>query len=186
LRQDPTDQAAWGRFVELYGPRINAWCRQWNLQEADALDVTQTVLVKLADKLRTFQYDASRSFRSWLKTLTRHAWSDFWDGRRRAERASGGSDVLQVLETVEAREELVRRLEEAFDHELLQEAIARVRLRVAPRTWDAFRLTALEGHSGADTAVQLGMKVATVFVAKSEVQKKLREEIRKLEGPEAD
>jgi len=40
--------------------------------------------------------------------------------------------------------------------------------------------------SGADVAAALGMKVATVFVARSKVQKMLQEEIRKLEEPEAE
>ncbi len=50
------------------------------------------------------------------------------------------------------------------------------------RTWDAFRLTALEGLSGAEAAGRLGMKVAAVYVARSEVQKRLRDEVRRLEG----
>ena len=36
LQRAPTDQAAWGEFVERYGTRIYGWCRQWKLQEADA------------------------------------------------------------------------------------------------------------------------------------------------------
>jgi RNA polymerase sigma-70 factor (ECF subfamily) len=183
LRQDPADQAAWGRFVGYYGPKLHRWCRQWGLQDADAQDVTQTVLVKLAEKMRSFRYDPARSFRGWLKTLTHHALSDFLESRRRPGRGSGDDQILALLEKVEARADLVQRLEEEFDRELLEEAMARVRLRVRPRTWEAFRLTALEGLSGAAAAERLGMKVATVFVAKSEVQKKLAEETRALDGP---
>lgn len=186
LRQDPADQAAWGRFVDYYGPRIHGWCRRWGLQDADAQDVTQTVLVRLSAKLGSFSYDPKRSFRAWLKTLTRHALSDFLAGRRRPGRGSGDDEVWALLETVEAREDLVRRLEEEFDRELLQEAMARVQLRVRPRTWEAFRLTALEGLAGAAAAERLQMKVATVFVAKSEVQKMLTEELRRLDPPDAD
>jgi RNA polymerase sigma-70 factor (ECF subfamily) len=61
--------------------------------------------------------------------------------------------------------------------------MVRVRLRVEARTWDAFRLLALEGRSGAEAARQLGMKVATVFVARSKVQKMLAEEVHKLDAP---
>jgi hypothetical protein len=61
LRQDPTDQAAWDVFVEQYGRHIYRWCRQWKLQDADAEDVTQEILVKLSQKLRAFAYDPSRS-----------------------------------------------------------------------------------------------------------------------------
>jgi RNA polymerase sigma-70 factor (ECF subfamily) len=183
LRQVPADQAAWAQFTERYGRKIYAWCRQWNLQQADAEDVTQTVLVKLAEKMRTFDYDPARSFRAWLKTITRHAWSDYWSGRK-AVVAAGGSHALEMLHTVEAREDLVRRLDGEFDRELLDEAMARVRLRVLPRTWEAFERTALRGQSGAEAAKALDMKVATVFVAKGKVQKMLQEEMRKLEEPQ--
>ena len=52
LRHDPNNQAVWAEFVEHYGGRIYGWCLKWNLQEADVQDVTQNVLLKLAEKLR--------------------------------------------------------------------------------------------------------------------------------------
>jgi RNA polymerase sigma-70 factor (ECF subfamily) len=182
LRQVPADQAAWAEFTDRYGRKVYAWCRQWNLQEADAEDVTQTVLLKLAEKMQAFVYDPDRSFRAWLKTVARNAWNDFWSGRKAA--AAGGSQAVELLRTVEAREDLVRRLDDEFDRELLDEAAARVRLRVTPRTWQAFELTAVQGRSGAEAAAALGMKVATVFVARSKVQKMLQEEVQRLEEPE--
>src|SRR5947207_12728770 len=104
LRRDPTNPVAWEEFVEHYGVRIYGRCRKWNLQEADAQDVTQNVLLKLAEKMRDFQYDASRSFRAWLKTLTHHAWSDFVEGRQRPGLGSGDSRVGALLHSLEARE----------------------------------------------------------------------------------
>jgi predicted DNA-binding protein (UPF0251 family) len=62
--------------------------------------------------------------------------------------------------------------------------MGRVQLRVQPHTWEAFRLTAQEGLSGAEAAGRLGIKVATVFVARNKVQNMLRDEVRRLEGPE--
>lgn len=181
LRRDPSDPAAWSEFVDHYGGKIYGWCRRWRLQQADAEDVTQAVLLRLAAKMRDFTYDPTRSFRAWLRTLTHHAWSDFLESRGRAGLGSGDSNVSDMLRSVEARDDLLRGLEEQFDHELLQEAIVRVRLRVAPQTWEAFRLTALEGLSGAEAARQIPMQVAQVFVAKRRVQKMLRDEIAQLE-----
>jgi RNA polymerase sigma factor (sigma-70 family) len=182
LRQDPTDQTAWDEFVERYGRHIYRWCRQWKLQDADAEDVTQDILVKLARKMRDFAYDPSRSFRGWLKTLAHHAWRDFVDNPRRAQAAAGDNQTWKLMQTLEAREDLIRKLQEAFDHELLEAAKVRVRLRVAPRTWEAFRLVALEDRLVAEVAAAVQMQVAMVYVAKSKVQKMLQEEIRKLEA----
>jgi RNA polymerase sigma-70 factor (ECF subfamily) len=183
LRRQPADQEAWAEFVRRYGPLVYRWCRRWHLQEADAQDVTQAVLVRLAEKMRTFRYDPSGSFRAYLKTLARYAWCDFLEGDKQPGAGTGDSNVLRALESAEAGDDLAQRLEAQFDQELLAEAEARVRERVEARTWEAFRLTAVEGLTGAAAAAQVGMKVATVFKAKSKVQKMLQEEVARLEQP---
>lgn len=179
LRQEPANQAAWYAFVDRYGKRIYSWCSGWGLQDADAQDVTQNVLMKLALKMSTFQYDPAASFRSWLRTLAHHAWADYCESK---QRIGAQGQLAELLSKVEARTDLMKRLEEEFDHELLERAIECVRQRVAHRTWEAFRLTALEHLSGAEAAHRLDMKVARVFVAKSEVRKLIQEEIQRLEG----
>ena len=186
LRRDPTNQTAWNEFVDQYGPKIMGWCQKWNLQEADAQDVTQNVLLKLAEKLRDFTYDPSRSFRAWLKTVAQHACSDFLQSRQKPGLGSGDSQVGQFLLNAEAREDLLQHLEQEFDREILEEAMLRVRLRVAPQTWQAFWLTAFEALSGAEAAARIPMQVAQVYVAKRRVQKMLQEEVAKLEGPGTD
>jgi RNA polymerase sigma factor (sigma-70 family) len=180
LRQFPTDQTAWSLFVDRYGRRILAWCRQWNLQDADSEDVTQTVLLKLADKMKTFDYDETRSFRAWLKTVTRNVLGDYCDSRKAVP--IGGEQTTELLGNLKAREDLVQRLDEEFDRELFEEAASRVKSRVTPKTWEAFERTAVQGEPGSDVSAALGMKVATVFVARSKVQKMLQEEVQKLEG----
>src|SRR6478609_7311695 len=106
LRRDPTNQAAWGEFVDQYGPKIMGWCARWRLQEAEAQDVTQNVLLKLSEKLRVFSYDPSRSFRAWLKTVAQHACSDFVQSRQRPGLGSGDSQVGLLLANAEARDDL--------------------------------------------------------------------------------
>ena len=184
LRDVPTDQVAWNEFVDRYGAVIYGWCRRWHLQDADAKDVTQAVLATLCIKMRTFRYDNTLSFRGWLRTLTHHTLIDLAASRRPALRGGGSQEDPDWLESLEARQDLIERIDEQFDRELFEEAAIRVRLRVEPHTWEAFRLTAIERMSGADVADRLGMKVATVFKAKSKVQRMLREEIGHLDRSE--
>jgi len=103
------------------------------------------------------------------------------DGRGRT-RSTGDEHIWELLQSVEAREDLVAKLEEAFDYELLEAAKVQVRLRVAPHTWEAFRLVAVEGLPAAEVAAKVQMQVAMVYVAKSKIQKMLQEEIQKLES----
>jgi RNA polymerase sigma factor (sigma-70 family) len=181
LRHDPKDQAAWGDFVARYGPKILDWCRRWGLQQADAQDVTQEVLLKLNRLMATFVYDPAGSFQAWLKTLAHHAWRDFVDQGRRAARGRGGSQMVALLESPQAGADLAEDLQDEFRRELLDRAMARVRPQVALRAWDAFNLTALEGWSGSAAGAQLQMKVAQVYLAKSRVTKRIEDEVRRLE-----
>jgi RNA polymerase sigma-70 factor (ECF subfamily) len=181
LRTAPSDQEAWAEFVRRYGPRIHGWCRRWGLQEADAQDITQTVLLKLLQAIQTFQYDPQLRFRAWLKTIAHHAWRDLLRGQRQL--ASGGDDArYDPLQSLEARDDLAAWIEGAYEQELLDEAVVRVRPRVQPQTWDAFRLTTYDGLSGAEAAARLGMAITSVYKAKSNIRKLLEAEVRSLEG----
>ena len=182
--ENPVDPEAWNRFVERYGGRINAWCRRRQLQSADVDDVTQTVLLKLLAQMKSFRYDPSHgSFRAWLKWVTFNACTDFSRARKRRPGAMGeqGSPAESLFDRLEDREDLAAHLNEEFDRELLDLAKVRVQQRVAPHTWEAFCLMTEQGLSGAEVAERLQMKEPAVFVAKSNVQKMLGEEVQRLE-----
>jgi RNA polymerase sigma factor (sigma-70 family) len=182
LRHYPTDARAWDRFVRRYRPKICGWCRERGLQEADAEDVAQNVIAILTRKMASFRYDPSRRFRAWLKTITYRALCDLMASRDRTV----GDGPTPILDTIEARADVEKRIDEQFDRELLALAIARIRERVEAPTWEAFRLTTFEGHSGAEASGLLGIPVASVFVYKHRVQKMLREEIARLEGADEE
>jgi len=181
LQKNPDDPQAWNLFVERYQPRIRWWCVTWGLQDSDADDVAQDVLVKLFAALRKFQYDPSRSFRAWLKTVTQHAWSGFVAARRRGPGQAPGR-IDTIADSAEAQSDLERQLEDAFDRELLEVAMHRIKGRTKPVHWESFHLTAIEGLSGADAARKLGIPVGSVFVAKHRVQKLLQDEVRILKN----
>jgi RNA polymerase sigma-70 factor (ECF subfamily) len=180
-RSGVADEDAWREFVDHYGRRIYKWCRHWQLQDADAEEVTQRVLLLLLGKMKDFVYDPSRSFRAWLKTVTHHAWRNLVASRRHVPAGGGESGQWERLLTVAARDDLVHRLEREFDCELLERAMVRVRIRVAPHNWEAFRLTAIDGVDAREVARRLDMKIANVYAARSNVQRLLREEIEELE-----
>jgi RNA polymerase sigma-70 factor (ECF subfamily) len=180
LRDSPDDQSAWTEFVRRYQPRLLAWCRRWGLQDSDAQEVAQNVMLRLASKLRVLSYDPSLSFRGWLHTIARHAWSDFVTDRRKQAVEGDPSDVL---ESAQAREDLEQRLAEVFDLELLEEATSRVKARVEEKTWEAFRRMAMLEEPAAVVSAALSMPIASVFKARSNIQKMLQEEISSLERP---
>jgi RNA polymerase sigma factor (sigma-70 family) len=173
----PADSQAWDDFIVRYRPMIHAWCLKWHLQASDADDVVQDVLLKLVAAIRKFQYDPTRSFRAWLKTVTQHALADFVAFRRKDPgRAAAPIDMIE--QSTEAHTDLEHRLEEAYDAEVAELAMHRIKKRVKPNTWNAFELTVIQGLSGVAAAAKLQIPVAHVFVAKNRVQKMLQQEAR--------
>lgn len=176
LRENPQDGRAWEEFISTYGSRIDAWCRRWNLQEADVQDVTQDILLKLAKQFERFEYDPSKSFRKWLRTVTQHALSDFESSRKKR----GETVADELLQRLETRQELLDRLSEVFDLEVLSVARTRVESSIESLHWRVFLLSVDDAMTGSDVAEQTGMSVANVYKIKSRVQKQIRDEIRKL------
>jgi len=181
LQNNPDDPQAWSLFVERYQPRIRRWCVTWGLQDCDADDVSQDVLIKLFGALRKFRYDPERSFRAWLKTVTQHAWFDFLAARRK-DPSQTRARMDRIVDSAEAQSDLERQIEDAFEHELLEVATRHVKKRVKPATWEAFHLTVIEGSTGAAAALRLQIPVAHIFVAKRRVQRMLQEEVRMLKN----
>lgn len=181
LKSGVQNHAAWDRFSVRYSPRIHRWCRQWGLQEADAADVTQNVMLQLSRQMESFEYDPNGRFRSWLKTITWRAWARYLDGRRRNPAEPVSTDVMETLNSVAAKDALMESLNDEANREVLEIALHRVRRRVREQNFEAFRKMTFEGLSGEETAKALQMNPGTVFVAKSRIDKMLSEEVARLD-----
>lgn len=189
VRLQQNQEQAWQEFVQQYGPMIAAWCLRHSLDEAEAADVTQTVLLKLIQVMRKSKYDASKgSFRSWLKTVTNNAVRDLMRTWNRPGKGTGDSIAhqrLQSLEDPRALEDLNECVDAECRQLMLREAERRVRARVQDFTWQAFEMTAVHRRSPRDVASHLNMQVAEVYVAKSRVIKMLNEEVQRQEAEDA-
>ena len=179
LRDRSGDDAVWGEFVRVYGPPVAEWCRERGLQHDDALDVTQDVLLRFWQTSKQFAYNPRGRFRSYLEQVARSALSSW------AEQAGKPHDqaTRSLLEKIPEREDLLARLAEAYDTELLAIAMAEVEQRVRPHTWRAFQMLAIEHRSGADVAAELKIDTNHAYVARWNVQRMIRAVIDRLEGP---
>jgi len=185
LRESPGDEAAWAEFVRVYAPAVLGWCRARGLQETDAEDAAQTVLVRFWRQAVRFDYDPSRKFRHYLKRIVTTVLADWHTAAPSERRQSDHDGFAAALATAPARDELVTRMEEAFDGELMRLAMEQVASRVQPHTWEAFRLLALEHLTGREVATRLGMEVNTAYVARSKVLRLIREEVAHLRSEQA-
>jgi len=170
LREQPAADT-WTRFVRLYTPLLLHWARRLGLQEPDAADLVQDVLLHLVRRLPEFQYQPGRSFRGWMRTLLMNKWRD---RPHRDPPAPLDSDVQPLVPSeAEVLEEREYRLY------VLGQALRLMQADFEPATWQACWETVVAGRPAAEVAAELAITVNAVYLAKTRVLSRLR---RDLEG----
>jgi RNA polymerase sigma-70 factor (ECF subfamily) len=174
------DAASWQRLVTLYTPLLYGWLRRYDVQECDADDLVQEVFAVLVRELPEFHRNPQvGSFRSWLRTILVNRLRNFWRSRRARPLATGDSALANRLdELADPASELSQLWNREHDRHVVHRALDSVEHEFAPATRQAFRLVVLEGRSEEETATALGISVNAVFIAKSRVMNRLRQEIK--------
>jgi RNA polymerase sigma-70 factor (ECF subfamily) len=182
--RDGQDVEAWREFVHLYGPVVYRFARNRGLQDADAADLMQDVLRSVARNAHRMQYDPKRgTFRGWLYTVTRNKIYNFLSAQRNRPRGTGDADAQERLDATPARDDQSgpdAEWEKEYQRRLSARAMERVRHEFQPSTWTAFWETAVEGKPAGEVGAELNMSPGAVYVAKSRVLARLRDEVRKL------
>lgn len=178
------DGRAWQRIVYLYGPLVRGWCRRSGLRETDAEDVAQEVFRAAFAGIERFRREeAGQSFRGWLYGITRNKVLDQRRREARSPNAVGGTEFGQRVGQ-HADPLSVQGIEEASRADvpsLYRRALELIQTDFAERTWKAFWATTIDGQPAAEVAAELEMSVGAVYVAKSRVLARLREEFVGLE-----
>lgn len=174
--RDPADAEAWSEFLDIYRPMIYRLARLRGWQDADAQDVSQSVLVKIASKIESFDPAGKAKFRTWLSRVCQNTITDEFR-RRRTEIANAGNERLAGIASRQSKI-----YEREFSSEqrraVFRWAAKHVVGEFEPTTWDAFRLTAVEGKSPASVARQLGVSVGAIYTARSRVMRRLRQKVQ--------
>jgi RNA polymerase sigma-70 factor (ECF subfamily) len=184
--RDGNDADAWREFVRLYAPIIYGFARKRGLQDADAADLMQDVLRSVSTAMGRLDYDPIRgTFRGWLFTVTRNKVFNFLDSRSRRERGTGDSRVQQRLEQhADGDGTLSADWEADYQRALAAQAMETVKGEFQAATWQAFIQTAVEGRTPSEVSKQIGLSVGAIYVAKSRVIARLRQEIERMQGDE--
>jgi len=179
--KDRHDRQAWEQFVEIYAPLVYEMARRRGLQDSDAADLTQEVLRSISGAVGRLDYDPRKgSFRGWLFTVTRNALNTFFEAQKRVPRGSGDSGVQAWLEGQPARDDESAVWDQEYQRRLLAYAAGQVRATFEDATWQAFWQTSALGKPAREVAVSLGMTVGAVYIAKSRVLSRIKEQVREL------
>jgi RNA polymerase sigma-70 factor (ECF subfamily) len=180
--RDPSDEIAWSEFVALYEPLVYRLARQKGLQDADAHDLCQEVFRAVAQAVDRWE-PGRGSFRGWLSRIARNLLINFLTRSPSHFRGTGGTSVMELLEAHPAADPSASALFEAeYQRRVFQWAADDVRGDFTPSTWQAFWQTAVEDRAPSQVAVELGLSVGAVYIARSRVLARLKRRIEKLGG----
>jgi RNA polymerase sigma-70 factor, ECF subfamily len=178
---EPNDSAAWAEFLETYEGAVLRYCRSRGLQEADARDVAQEVLLAVHGAINAWQPTGRvGSFRKWLIRTAHNMCLKSLRAQTRGDRGMGGTSVHELLTDLSARGESLIEDDAEWQRWAFYWAANQVEREVLPATWQAFWLTAVDGEPPAEVARRLQMRVGSVYAAKCRVLDRIRERINEL------
>ena len=180
--RDSENQEAWRQFVEIYTPLIYGFCRGRGLRDADAADVAQESMRAVAQAIGRFEYDPQRGkFRNWLLTVVRSKFQNFLTQQQRQPELAGETTLQQKLDDHPPSSE-DGEWEAEYYRRIFQWAAERIRGEFQESTWQAFGRTTIDERDGKEVAESLGLSVGAVYVAKSRVIARLKEEIQSVDA----
>ena len=166
------DDAAWARFVDMYGPVVHHLVRLLSpgLSDADTDEAVQDVFVKLVDILRSGAYDPARSkFRTYLSTLTRRLLIDRYREASRRQSRQVGLDAAEDVavdndpgEWMDAKWRIACRM--AAERRVMDESA------LSEQSRELWRLLSVEGIPVREAAKRLGIPANTASKIKRRME----------------
>jgi RNA polymerase sigma-70 factor (ECF subfamily) len=175
LRAARPDDPEWRRLADIYQPLIRRWIGRVPGLGDESADLTQEVFLVMTHGISGFERQREGSFRAWVRGITVNVLRNY--RRRQVRKPAVVLDpcdaFLDGLATPSS--ELAREWDLDHDRHVFQELQAVVQPAFAPPTWEAFRRFAIEGVPAEQVAVELGLTVNAVTLAKSRILRRLRE-----------
>ncbi|MEM7307957.1 MAG: sigma-70 family RNA polymerase sigma factor [Planctomycetota bacterium] len=184
--RDKHDQSSWREFDAHYRALILRYCRRSGLQESDAEDVRQALMLRLAQTMQSFTYRPELGrFRDYLRRAVRNEISAQLAARAR-RRVEGAVEALEALPADDAGE-----VDEAWEAEWRAHHL-RVAMDKARRSFQGPALAIFEGLLAGESVERVarsnGVSADVVYKSKSRVRDFLRqriaEQLREEEFPE--
>ena len=174
--RNPQDHDAWQQFLDVYSPVVRAYCFQRSIQVADADDIVQEIMARLAGAIKSFDYDPAKGlFRAWLGTIAANQIKTFLaKGARRVDAEVASTASFATYEDPDSEWVAI------FSERVFTVACHQVRQEVSDVAWKIFEATWIRKEQASQVAKRFGITTHADYVNKSRVLKRMEEEINNI------
>lgn len=170
---------AWERFHAIYEPLIHNWLRSRNLIASDRDDITQNVLIVVVQKLPEFHHNGQTgAFRKWLKCISINCIRDYWKKQKQHPQQAAAHGTLD--DWADDTSELSMQWDREHNQQVIQKLLVMLQPEFNASTWRAFEGVTLRQRPVDELAAELGLSPNAIYIARSRVLSRLREEAKGL------
>lgn len=167
----------------IYEPLIMRLMRGRGLQDNDARDTTQQVLLRISGAIERYRPDGGQaSFRRWLFCIARNVVVTFLSKQSQQPLLLDDWDAAEQLEPALATSNEMRCFQREYDQQVLAWAMEHVRCEFRESTWQAFVRTSIDGRTATEVAQELKMSLGSLYVARSRIVARLRMKVEEFEA----
>ena len=182
--QNPANREAWECFSAIYRPVVYRLARTRGLQDADADDVAQQVLLAVSRAIPDWQRNNTQTrFRHWLHRIARNAILNAFTRTPKAP-AIGGSGFMNLMHGVSQPDNIETQIKLEYRRQVYRQAAEIVRDAIQEQTWRIFAMTIIEGNSTESVAEQMHTTIGNVHAIRSRVMRRLQIAVKNIQ--EAD
>lgn len=176
--QASNEPTSWDRLVSMYGPLLKTWLQKYEVQASDADDLVQEVLMAVSKDIALFDHNGRPgAFRTWLRGIMVNRLRNFWRARGQNPQAKADSEVARRLAQLDDPSSGMSQLwNKQHDLHVAQQLLVLAEPNFTAETWTAFTRVAIDGERPDAVAREIGISVNAVFIAKSRVLSRLRQE----------
>ena len=178
------DEKSWEEFVHYYKRYLYVVVRNMNVRHHDCEEIVQSVMIKVWDKLKAFQYHPSKGkFRYWLCTIARNSVIDFIRKQQSQQRRKDGLKEKESVENLNNIKlpEVEEIAEREWQNYLANLALEKIRKQYNEKHVECFLLFS-EGKSVSEISEKLELSENSVYIYKGRIQETLIKEVRRLEA----
>ena len=167
------DEISWDEFYQKYSPIVKALAQFKGLNAADADDICQQVMMQFFKQSKTFKFDPNiAKFRTYFGLIVNSKICSYF---RKAK-----ENPTDNLEWIPVDEETETLFMDEWRKTVLKEAEQELKQRVAPETFQAYELYAVQNRPVKKVAEYLDCSENQVYQAKKRCFKMMKEILLKM------